>query len=83
MVLTKNKDKRIEEINPIIVKLTEMKLTVQNPPIKELFCILKDYTNEGKRVEIYIPFLEINKIITGILEPEVGGHTWVKLQNYK
>ena len=80
MVL-KNKEKRIEEIKPIIVKLTEMNLTVKNPPIKELFDVLKHYINEGKRVEIYIPFLEINKIITGILEPELGVHTWVKLQN--
>ena len=53
----KTKEERQAEIKPIIVKLRELKLTIQeHTEIKELFIQMQLYINEGVKVELDIPF---------------------------
>jgi hypothetical protein len=56
----KTKEERQAEIKPILIKLKELKLTIQDhTEIKELFKQMQLYINEGVRVELDIPFLPI------------------------
>lgn len=65
--ILRNRAERQLEAYKIINKLTELKLTIQYEPVKELFIILKNYVNNGGVKEINIPFPMINKRIKGHL----------------
>ena len=60
-------EERKEEVKKIINKLTELELTVSYPPIKRLFIILKNFSDNGGIYKINIPFEIINKRIKGLL----------------
>ena len=80
----KTKEERQAEIKPIIVKLRELKLTVQShTEIKELFIQMQRYINEGVKVELDIPFPAYNCCIKGVLSIKRGEKVWVKLETNK
>ena len=69
-------EKRNEEIKPILVKLTQLKLNVtSHPELKTLFTYLQTYVAHGKRQKIHLPFPAYNCDIDGVLEE---GKVWVK-----
>ena len=51
----------------IINMLSDLGLSVSYEPIKKLYLILKKYNQEGNRIEVNIPFPEINRRIKGVL----------------
>ena len=78
----RTKEERQAEIKPIIIKLRELKLTIQeHTEIKELFIQMQRYINEG--VELDIPFPAYNCCIKGILSIKRGEKVWVKLETNK
>ena len=77
--IIKTKEERKKEIRIIINKLTELELTIQYEPVKELFKILQTYINEGGKIKINIPFPMINKNIKGLLPDTINEKCWVKL----
>lgn len=78
------KEERQAEIKPIIIKLRELKLTIQeHTEIKELFIQMQRYINEGLKVELNIPFPAYNCCIKGALSIERGEKVWVKLETNK
>jgi len=80
----KTKEERQAEIKPIILKLRELKLTIQeHTEIKELFIQMQLYINEGVKVELDIPFPAYNCCIKGVLSIERGEKVWVKLETNK
>ena len=80
----KTKEERQAEIKPIIVKLRELKLTIQeHTEIKELFIQMQLYINEGVKVELDIPFPAYNCCIKGVLSIKRGEKVWVKLETNK
>jgi len=80
----KTKEERQAEIKPIIIKLRELKLTIQeHTEIKELFIQMQRYINEGVKVELDIPFPAYNCCIKGVLSIERGEKVWVKLETNK
>ena len=80
----KTKEERQAEIKPIIVKLRELKLTLQShTEIKELFIQMQRYINEGVKVELDIPFPAYNCCIKGVLSIKRGEKVWVKLETNK
>ena len=80
----KTKEERQAEIKPIIVKLRELKLTIQShTEIKELFIQMQRYINEGVKVELDIPFPAYNCCIKGVLSIERREKVWVKLETNK
>ena len=80
----KTKEERQAEIKPIIVKLRELKLSIQShTEIKELFTQMQRYINEGVNVELYIPFPAYNCCIKGVLSIKRGEKVWVKLESNK
>jgi hypothetical protein len=80
----KTKEERQAEIKPIIIKLRELKLTIQShTEIKELFIQMQRYINEGVKVELDIPFPAYNCCIKGVLSIKRGEKVWVKLESNK
>ena len=52
-------------------------------PIKKLYGLFKTYINEEKRIEVNIPFPEINRRIKGLLAISVKEEVWVNLKHEK
>jgi len=77
----RNYEERKVEVTKIISKLTELELTIQYDPIKELFIILKDYINNGGEKKINIPFPMINKRIKGHLPDTVNDKCFLALKH--
>ena len=79
----KTQEERQAEVRPIIEKLTEMNITVLEPPIKDLFSKMRLFVQIGEKIEINIPYPNTNQIIEGVLHPKIGKRTWVKMTTVK
>lgn len=79
----KDFQERKREVNEIIVKLTELELTIQYEPIKKLFKLLKEFIENGCKIKVSIPFEIINRRIKGELLPGKREKSWIKLENEK
>ena len=75
----KSQEERQAEVRPIIDKLTEMNITVIEPPIKELFSKMSLFVKNGEKTDVNIPYPRTNQIIEGILHPKIGKRTWVRM----
>ena len=78
------KNIRDEENRRIVCKeimnmLSELNLSISYDPIKKLYKILKLYIEEGTRIEVNIPFPEINRRIKGILPMTIKEEPSVRL----
>ena len=74
---------RKEEIHNIILKLNELKLNNNYEPIKELYNLFKIYIENGDRLIINIPFIEINKRIEGVLAINKNEEVTIRLKHEK
>lgn len=79
----RSKEERMEEIKPILSKLSELQLNPSYDEIRELYKHIKLYIANGDRIEINIPFPAINKKIVGVLAINKREQVWVMLQNEK
>jgi hypothetical protein len=77
----RSKEERQIEAHKVVSKLNELELTVAYEPIKELFTILKDYVNNGGKIEVNIPFPMINKRIRGLLPDTVNEQCFIALKH--
>ena len=75
----KSQEERQAEVRPIIEKLTELKISVLEPPIKELFTKMLLFVQIGEKIEVNIPYPKTNQIIEGILHPKIGKRTWIRM----
>lgn len=64
----KTKEERQEQVKTIIKEITNLGLSIQYEPVKELYTLLQKYINDGVVVKINIPFNEINRTIVGELK---------------
>ena len=79
----RTKEERVEEIKPILSKLSELQLNPSYDEIRELYEHMKIYIANGDRIEINIPFPAIKKNIIGVLATNKREQVWVMLQNEK
>jgi hypothetical protein len=63
----------------VINMLSDLGLSVSYEPIKKLYFILKKYNQEGNRIEVNIPFPEINRRIKGVLPSSKKEESTVRL----
>ena len=75
----RTKEERKNEVKTILVKLTELELTLAY----ELIKIMQKYTEEGGKIKINIPFPMINRRIKGVLMPNKNGDSNICLANEK
>ena len=75
----RTKTERMEEIKPIIKKLTELKIVAnEHEEIRELLTKIQVYIQQGERIEINIPFPIADVDIKGILATDINERVWVK-----
>ena len=75
----RTKEQRMNEIKPIIQKLTELKIKASDhDEIKELLTKIQVYIQQGERLEINIPFPIADVDIVGVLATDVKERVWVK-----
>lgn len=80
----RTKQERILETKPIIEKLSEMNLTMENTPeLKNLFILIKKYINDDERLEVNIHCPSINKTIKGLLARNIREEVSVRLVSEK
>ena len=79
----RTKEQRQEEVKEVLNQLNEFDLNIKYEPIKKLYTLFKEYINEDKRIEINIPFPEINRRIKGLLAISVNENVWIKLKHEK
>lgn len=76
------KQERQLEIKPIIVKINELRLSPgKYETIKELYKLMKNYIEDGERIEVNIPFPEYNANIKGLLTSLINEKVWVKIEH--
>jgi hypothetical protein len=80
-IIYRTKEERQNEIKEILVKLSEFNLNIKYEPIQKLYTLFKEYIEEGKRIEVNIPFKEIKRRIKGLLAISTREETWINLQN--
>ena len=81
MPLIRTKEQRQLEVKPIIVKLNQLHLSpISYPEIKNLFENMKTYINDGSRIEIDIPCIDLNVRFKGILAINLNERCWVKIE---
>jgi len=78
-VRERTREERQMEIRPIIQKLSELELTTESAPVKELYKQLQIFINTGERMTIEIPFESIGRTIRGVLASDVKEEVWIKL----
>ena len=75
----RTKEQRINEIKPIIQKLSELKIKASDhPEIRELLTKIQVYIQQGERIEIDIPFPIADVDIKGVLATELKERVWIK-----
>ena len=77
----RTKEQRQEEVKEVLKQLNEFDLNIKYEPIKKLYTLFKEYIQEDKRIEINIPFPEINRRIKGLLAISVNENVWIKLKH--
>jgi hypothetical protein len=82
-IVYRTKEERQNEIKEILSKLSEFNLNSTYEPIKKLYQKFKEYINEGNRIEVNIPFPEVNRRIKGILAISIREEVWITLKNEK
>lgn len=80
-IVYRTKEERQVEVKEILSKLSEFDLNLTYQPIKKLYQKFKEYIQEGNRIEVNIPFPEINRRIKGILAISVREEVWINLKN--
>ena len=62
-----------------LFKLSELNITVKEPPITDLFSKMTLFVKNGEKTEINIPYPKTNQIIEGVLHPKIGKRTWIRM----
>jgi len=82
-IVYRTKEERKGEVKEILNKLCDFDLNISYEPIKKLYQKFKEYIQEGNRIEINIPFPEINRRIKGLLAISIRENVWLNLKNEK
>ena len=77
----RTKEERQNEVKVIIQKLNDLQFSPIYSPIQQLYIKCKEYIEKGERIELNIPFLEIQRCIKGVLAISTREEVWVNLKN--
>ena len=82
-ITTRTKEQRQNEVRTIIKKLNELHLNTGYDAIKTLFENMKTYINDDIKIDIDIPFPDMNVNIKGVLETDIKKKVWVRIESIK
>jgi hypothetical protein len=75
----RTKEQRINEVKPIIQKLSELKIKAsEHEEIRDLLQKIQVYIHQGERIEINIPFPIADVDIVGVLATDVKERVYMK-----
>lgn len=77
----RTKEQRQDEVREILKKLSEFQLNISYEPVRKLYELFKIYIEECKRIDVNIPFPDINRRIKGLLAISVNEQVWINLKN--
>ena len=80
-IIYRTKEQRENEVKEILNQLTSFNLNMKYEPIKKLYNLFRIYINDDKRIDINIPFPEINRRIKGLLARNIREEVWINLKN--
>lgn len=79
----KTQDERREASKNIIKQMNDLELTIRFEPVRQLMKLLNMYIKEGRRIEVNIPWPDINRRIRGVLATGKREDTYVMLKHEK
>ena len=79
----KTEEERRASSREILKQLEDLGLNVTHAPVRELLKLLKQYNEDGNRIEVNIPFPELNRRIKGVLATGAREETYVMLKHEK
>lgn len=82
-ITSRTKEQRQNEVRTIIKKLNELHLNTSYDAIKTLFENMKTYINDDIKIDIDIPFPDMNVNIKGVLETDIKKKVWVRIESIK
>jgi len=82
-IVYRTREERQNEVKTIIKQLTEFGLNTKYQPVRDFFKLCKEYVEDDKRIEVNIPFPEINRRIQGLLAISAREECWVNLKYEK
>lgn len=82
-IVYRTREERQGEVKTIIKQLTEFDLNAKYQPVRDFFKLCKEYVEEDKRIEVNIPFHEINRRIQGLLAISAREECWINLKYEK
>ena len=62
-IVYRTREQRQKEVKTMIEELTKFDLNISYQPVRDFFKLCKEYVEEDRRIEINIPFPEINRRI--------------------
>ena len=83
VVELRSKEERQNEVREILKQLNHFELNMKYGPIQKLMRLLNSYVIEGERINISIPFPEVNRTIRGILAIDKKEEVFIKLDYEK
>ncbi len=83
VIVYRTMEERRNEVKKILVQLSSFDLSIKYAPIKKLYGLFQEYVKENKRIEINIPFPEINRRIKGLLPISVNEEVFMNLKHEK
>ena len=82
-IVYRTRDERRDEVKTIVKQLTSFDLNATYQPVHDFFKLCKEYVENDKRIEVNIPFPEINRRIKGLLAISSSEECWVNLKYEK
>ena len=82
-IIYRTREERQSEVKTIIKQLTEFDLNAKYQPVRDFFKLCKEYVEEDRRIEVNIPFPEINRRIQGLLAISAREECWINLKHEK
>lgn len=80
-IINRTLQERQLEVRKIVKKLNELHLNTSYDAIKTLFENMQTYINNNEKIDINIPFPDMNVNIKGVLEIDRRKKVWVKLES--
>tara|TARA_B100001121_G_C18607720_1_gene582747 strand:+ start:367 stop:666 length:300 start_codon:yes stop_codon:yes gene_type:complete len=82
-IVYRTQEERQKEVKEILKQLSSFDLNIKYEPIKKLYGLFQTYIKEEKRIEVNIPFPEVNRRIKGLLAISVNEEVWINLKHEK
>ena len=83
MIKLRNEKERYEQVKPILTKLSELRININDENVRTFYKKMNEYVKNGETTIIKVDLPVINAKIIGVLETNIKKETLVKLEYNK